>query len=137
MPPCLLKRRGEVNSPVRAPVGEPGVARAVRGRVRFADHHVLVAVGVDEKGQKHVLGLAEGASEHQEVAKALLEDPVGRGLKTDRKYLFVIEGSKALRAALEAVFSSHPPVQRCRNHSPRSESQPPSCLAKTLPIEYL
>ncbi len=84
--------------------------------VRFADHHVLVAVGVDGEGRKHVLGLAEGASEHQEVAKGLLEDVVRRGLKTDQKYLFVIDGSKALRAAIEAVFGSQNPVQRCRNH---------------------
>jgi transposase-like protein len=84
--------------------------------VRFADHHVLVAVGVDGEGRKHVLGLAEGASENQEVAKGLLEDVVRRGLKTDQKYLFVIDGSKALRAAIEAVFGSQNPVQRCRNH---------------------
>jgi len=32
--------------------------------VVFGDHHVLVAVGVDEEGRKHVLGLAAGASEN-------------------------------------------------------------------------
>lgn len=46
----------------------------------------------------------------------MLADLVRRGLKTDRKYLFVIDGSKALRAAIEAVFGSQNPVQRCRNH---------------------
>jgi putative transposase len=84
--------------------------------LRFGDHQVLVALGVDEQGQKHVLGLAEGASENEQVVKGLLEDLVGRGLKTDRKYLFVIDGSKALRAAIEAVFGPENPVQRCRNH---------------------
>lgn len=84
--------------------------------VRFGDHQVLVAVGVDEQGQKHVLGLAEGASENQVVVKGLLEELVQRGLKSDRKYLFVIDGSKALRSAIEAVFGSEHPVQRCRNH---------------------
>jgi transposase-like protein len=84
--------------------------------LRFADHQVLVAVGVDEQGQKHVLGLAEGASENSQVVKGLLQDLVQRGLKTGRKYLFVIDGSKALRAAIEAVFGADHPVQRCRNH---------------------
>jgi len=84
--------------------------------VIFGGHHVLVAVGVDAEGHKHVLGLAEGASENQEVAKGLLEDLVRRGLKTDRKYLFVIDGSKALRAAIDAVFGTQNPVQRCRHH---------------------
>src|SRR5437667_12542268 len=44
--------------------------------VIFGDHHVLVAMGVDEAGKKHVLGLAEGASENQAVAKGLLDDMV-------------------------------------------------------------
>jgi putative transposase len=48
--------------------------------------------------------------------KGLLQDLVQRGLKTGRKYLFVIDGSKALRAAIEAVFGADNPVQRCRNH---------------------
>ncbi len=84
--------------------------------VIFGEHHVLVAVGVDEEGKKHVLGLAEGASENQAVAKGLLEDVVRRGVKLDRKYLFVIDGSKALRAAIDALFGAKHPVQRCRHH---------------------
>ena len=84
--------------------------------VIFGDHHVLVAVGVDEEGKKHVLGVAEGASENQVVAKGLLEDVVRRGVRTDRKYLFVIDGSKALRAAMDAVFGAENAVQRCRHH---------------------
>ena len=39
-----------------------------------------------------------------------------RGLPTDRKYLFIIDGSKALRAGIEEVFGSEQEVQRCRNH---------------------
>lgn len=84
--------------------------------VIFGEHHVLVAVGVDAEGKKHVLGIAEGASENQGVTKALLEDLVERGVRTDRKYLFVIDGSKALRAAIDAVFGREHPVQRCRQH---------------------
>jgi transposase-like protein len=82
----------------------------------FGDHHVLAAVGVDSGGRKHVLGLAEGASENQVVAKGLLEDLVRRGIQPDRRRLFVIDGSKALRAAIDAVFGSENPVQRCRHH---------------------
>lgn len=66
--------------------------------VVFAEHHVLVAVGVDPEGRKHLLGVAEGASENQVVAKGLLEDLVRRGVRPDRRRLFVIDGSKALRA---------------------------------------
>jgi transposase-like protein len=73
-------------------------------------------VGVDATGNKHVLGIAEGASENQVVAKGLLENLVERGLDPQRKRLFVIDGSKALRAAIDAVFGSRNPVQRCRHH---------------------
>ena len=58
--------------------------------VIFGEHHVVVAVGVDREGRKHVLGLAEGASENEVVARGLLEDLVRRGVKPDQKYLFVI-----------------------------------------------
>jgi len=84
--------------------------------VRFGDHQVLGAMGVDREGRKHVLGLAEGASENEVVARGLLEDLVRRGVKPDRKYLFVIDGSKALRAAIDAIFGAENPVQRCRHH---------------------
>ena len=81
-----------------------------------AEHQVLVAIGVDGGGGKHVLGLADGPSENQVVAKGLLEDLVRRGVKPDRRRLFVIDGSKALRAAIDAVFGKQNPVQRCRRH---------------------
>jgi putative transposase len=84
--------------------------------IRFGGHQVLAAVGVDEEGRKHVLGLAEGASENQVVARGLLENLVERGLDPRRKRLFVIDGSKALRAAIDAVFGGQNPVQRCRHH---------------------
>ncbi len=82
----------------------------------FGDHHVLAAVGVDADGKKHVLGLRDGASENAEVVKALLEDLVGRGVTPSRRRLFVIDGSKALRKAIDSVFGTSNPVQRCRNH---------------------
>ena len=82
----------------------------------FGEHHVLAAVGVDSGGRKHVLGLAEGASENQVVAKGLLEDLVRRGVQPERRRLFVIDGSKALRAAIDAVFGGSNPVQRRRHH---------------------
>jgi len=82
----------------------------------FGEHHILTAVGVDAQGHKHVLGVREGASENAAVVKALLEDLVQRGVTPDRRRLFVIDGSKALRCGIDAVFGSHNPVQRCRKH---------------------
>ena len=81
----------------------------------FGGHHVIVAIGVDGEGHKHVLGLRDGASENATVCTALLEALVERGVKPDRRRLFVIDGSQALRKAIDAVFGQENPVQRCRN----------------------
>jgi putative transposase len=83
-------------------------------------HSVLVCIGVDSAGYKHVLGIKEGASENATVAKALLTDLVERGVKSGVKRLFVIDGSKALRAAIDAVYGSDNPIQRCRLHKERN-----------------
>ena len=88
--------------------------------IQFGDCHVIVAIGVDSGGSKHVLGLREGCSENSLVATDLLNDLVDRGIRPDRLRLFVIDGSKALRCAIDAVYGSKNPVQRCRNHKIRN-----------------
>lgn len=88
--------------------------------IQFGNCHVIVALGVDSGGFKHVLGLREGSSENGRVATDLLNDLVERGIKPDRFRLFVIDGSKALRCAIDAVYGSRNPVQRCRNHKIRN-----------------
>jgi transposase-like protein len=86
----------------------------------FGVHHVIAALGVDIEGRKYVLGLTEGASENAAACKALLEDLVARGVKPGRRRLFVIDGSKALRSAIDAVYGKDNPVQRCRSHKVRN-----------------
>ncbi len=86
----------------------------------FGDYHVLAAVGVDATGRKHVLGLREGPSENATVTTGLLEELVERGLQADRRRLFVIDGAKALRSAIDHVFGKRNLVQRCRNHKVRN-----------------
>jgi transposase-like protein len=83
---------------------------------RFGSHHVISAVGVDRAGAKHVLGIAVGATENAAAVKQLVTHLRDQGLPTDRQYLFVIDGAKALRAAIEEVFGAAQLVQRCRNH---------------------
>ncbi len=82
----------------------------------FGEHHVICAVGVDVDGRKMVLGLVEGASENAASTVSLLESLLERGIDPMRRYLFVIDGSKALRSAIDRVFGNRNPVQRCRNH---------------------
>ena len=88
--------------------------------IQLGRYHVICAVGADSAGDKHVLGLREGATENAVVAKALLENLVERGLDPKRRYLFVVDGAKALRSAIDTVFGADQPVQRCRNHKLRN-----------------
>ncbi len=88
--------------------------------MRFGDHHVLSVFGVDGKGSKHVLGIQLGATENAAAVKDLLTHLRDHGLKTDQKYLFVIDGAKALRTAITEVFGAEQPVQRCRTHKLRN-----------------
>lgn len=83
-------------------------------------HRVLAAVGVDEHGDKHLLGLVAGSSENAAVVKDLLNSLIARGLSMDLQYLFVIDGSKALRSAIDEVFGARAHVQRCRTHKVRN-----------------
>lgn len=86
----------------------------------FGGHQVVSAIGVDAAGCKHVLGLTEGATENAVVVKELLEGLVERGVSPARRRLFVIDGSKALRKAIDEVFGAQHPVQRCQVHKRRN-----------------
>ena len=88
--------------------------------MHFGEQCVLAAVGVDVEGRKHVLALREGATENAAAAKDLLEHLVAQGIDPARRRLFIIDGSKALRTAIHAVFGAETPVQRCRNHKLRN-----------------
>jgi putative transposase len=88
--------------------------------MHFGEQCVLAAVGVDVEGRKHVLALREGATENAAAAKDLLQHLVEHGVDPARRRLFIIDGSKALRTAINAVFGAETPVQRCRNHKLRN-----------------
>ena len=88
--------------------------------IEISGHHIVAAVGLDESGAKHLLGIVRGSSENARVVKDLLESLVKRGIDASRKRLFVIDGSKAIRAAIEAIYGEEALVQRCRAHKIRN-----------------
>jgi transposase-like protein len=88
--------------------------------IHFHDSVVLVALGIDAQGNKHVLGLREGSSEATRVVASLLADLLERGLDADRLRLWVIDGGKALRRAIVQTFGARALVQRCQEHKRRN-----------------
>src|SRR5947209_14074671 len=81
---------------------------------------MVVALGLTEDGQKRILGFREGASENAEVCKSLIDDLCERGLCRDQATLLALDGSKALRKAVLAVWGRYAIVQRCQFHKKRN-----------------
>ncbi len=100
--------------------------------VHFADHLCVVALGIGIDGTKHPLGVVEGDTENTTVVKDLLAGLRDRGLDTTQPILCVLDGAKALVAAVKSVFD-HPVVHRCQLHKVRNvESKLPKALASTV-----
>jgi transposase-like protein len=88
--------------------------------VGLKDHTCVVALGITTDGVKLPLGLWEGSTENKAVATALLSNLVHRGLDVEQGVLVVIDGSKALRAAVRSVLGERTPVHRCIRHKERN-----------------
>jgi transposase-like protein len=88
--------------------------------IHFRDSVILVALGIDSRGNKHVLGLREGSTEATRVVRSLLSDLIERGLDAQRMRLWVIDGGKALRKAIVETFGALALIQRCQEHKRRN-----------------
>lgn len=87
--------------------------------IRIGETHVVAAIGIDKGGRKHILGWQLGSTEHEVVCRDLIRNLLDAGLNTDADYLFVIDGSRALRKAIRLVFGNHSVIQRCQEHKIR------------------
>jgi len=89
--------------------------------LHVAEDIVLIgAIGIDTNGEKHVLGLIEGATENAAAVQALLNNLLERGLDPTIPRLFILDGAKALSKAVKATFGRATPIQRCQVHKARN-----------------
>lgn len=82
----------------------------------FGGSMLIVALGVDRTGKKHILGISEGSTENSELCLSLLRNLQDRGLRFSRRLLAVLDGSKALKKAVTQVFGDRVEIQRCLTH---------------------
>jgi putative transposase len=82
------------------PLGELDLVAVMIDGIHFRDRVILLALGIDAQGNKHVLGLREGSTEATRVVASLLSELIDRGLDAQRMRLWVIDGGKALRKAI-------------------------------------
>ena len=81
---------------------------------------LIAALGIDAGGNKHPLGLIEGATENAAVVQALIDNLIERGLDPTVCRLFIVDGAKALSKAIRRTFGRHTPIQRCQIHKARN-----------------
>ena len=102
------------------PLGDLNLPVVMIDGIHFRDRVILLALGIDSHGNKHVLGLREGSTEATRVVASLLSDLIERGLDAQRMRLWVIDGGKALRKAIVQTFGACALLQRCQEHKRRN-----------------
>jgi transposase-like protein len=80
---------------------------------------MIIALGVNENGVKKALSMRQGGTENAGLINSMFEEMENRGLQKERPILFVIDGSKAIHAAITKRFDNCF-IQRCREHKKRN-----------------
>ena len=101
------------------PLSDVRLAALMLDGIELKGRCCVVALGVSTEGVKIPLGLWDGSTENKTVTVHLLADLVQRGLDVEQGVLVVLDGGKALRAAVNEVFGPVP-VQRCVRHKERN-----------------
>jgi transposase-like protein len=107
----------------------------------FEGQQIVAALGIGEDGRKTILGIRQGATENATVVGELLGDLVERGLDFAVPRLYVLDGGKALTAAVKRHAGESAAIQRCQVHKRRNvldhltEEQKPG-VAKKLNAAY-
>jgi len=107
----------------------------------FEGQQMVAALGIDEYGRKTILGIRQGATENATVVGELLGDLAERGLDFTEPRLYVLDGGKALTAAVKKHAGEGATIQRCQVHKRRNvldhltDEQKPG-VAKKLNAAY-
>jgi putative transposase len=107
----------------------------------FAGQQMVAALGISQDGRKTILGIRQGATENATVVGELLGELMNRGLDFAELRLYILDGGKALHAAVKKYAGESAPIQRCQVHKRRNvldhltDEQKP-LLAKKLNAAY-
>lgn len=121
--------RDKLKALMERPLGEMKLCAIILDGTPFKGRQMIAAIGVGNDGKKTVLGLREGATENATVVRELLEDLAGRGLDFTTPKLYVLDGAKALSAAVKRHAGHDALIQRCQVHKRRN-------VMDQLPDEY-
>jgi transposase-like protein len=102
------------------PLGNYALCAMMIDGTCFDDQQLITVLGVTVHGQKLVLGLRQGATENTTVVKQVLGDLRERGVDFEVPRLYVLDGGKALQAAVRQTAGKAGIVQRCQVHKIRN-----------------
>ena len=112
--------REKLKELMERPLGKLNLCAVLIDGTPFKDRQMIVALGIGCDGTKTVLGLREGATENATVVSALLSDLVERGLDFSAPRLYILDGGKALHAAVKRHAGEAAFIQRCQVHKKRN-----------------
>jgi len=112
--------RGRLQKLQARQLGEHAFCAMMIDGTCYRDQQVVVAIGLTLEGHKVVLGLHQGATENATVVKHLLDDIAQRGVDFQVPRLYVLDGGKALHAAVRKVAGKCAVIQRCQVHKIRN-----------------
>ena len=112
--------REKLKALMERPLGKLNLCAVLIDGTPFKDRQMIVALGIGCDGAKTVLGLREGATENTTVVSALLSDLVERGLDFSAPRLYILDGGKALHAAVKRHAGDAAFIQRCQVHKKRN-----------------
>jgi putative transposase len=121
--------REKLKKLMERPLGDLRLCAVLIDGTPFKDRQMIVALGIGCDGRKTVLGLREGATENAAVVSSLLSELVERGLDFSTPRLYILDGGKALHAAVKRHAGEAGFIQRCQVHKKRN-------VIDHLPEEY-
>jgi putative transposase len=112
--------REKVKQLMERPLGELRLCAVLIDGTPFKDRQIIAALGIGCDGRKTVLGIREGATENTAVVSSLLSELVERGLDFSTPRLYILDGGKALHAAVRRHAGEAAFIQRCQVHKKRN-----------------
>ena len=116
----VARTKQQVETFLSRPLGQLDFPVIMVDGTGLGDHLLLVALGVEADGTKHVLGVAEGTTESARVCVALFRNLIDRGLVVERARLFVVDGGRGIRSAIRTTFGGWALTHRCHVHKLRN-----------------
>jgi putative transposase len=116
----VARTKEQVRAFLSRPLGELDFPVIMIDGTGLGGHLLLVALGIEADGSKHVLGVVEGTTESSRVCVALFRNLIDRGLVVERARLFVIDGGRGIRSAIRTTFGGWALTQRCHVHKLRN-----------------